>query len=153
MAKPEFIYETYIRASAEKIWAALTTPEFTRQYFFATDVESSWSVGSDVVYNYANGQPALKGQVLEIDPPRRLVFTFGVTWDEDLAREKASRVSIDIETSGEVCRLRLVHDEFAAHSKVLAEITHGWPVILASLKTLLETGEALPIAGHEKVAA
>lgn len=133
MAKPEFIYETYIRASAEKIWEALTAPEFTRQYFFATDVASDWSVGSDVVYNYANGQPAVKGQVLEIDPPRRLVFTFGVTWDDDLAREKASRVSIDIESSGKVCRLRVVHDQFAADSKVLTEITLAGVILVVGV--------------------
>lgn len=144
-ARPELVFETWIRAHAERIWTALTSAEFTSRYFFATRVESSWETGASVVYRLAaDGEPAVDGEVLEADPPRRLVLSWHVLHDAEAAGEAPSRVTFEIEEFGEQCRLRIIHDRFPADSVVPKLVTDGWPYVAASLKSLLETGEALP---------
>ena len=143
--KPEFIYETYIRASAEKVWEALTDPEFTRQYFHATAIESTWQVGAPVRYEGENGT-AVDGEVLEIVPGEKLSISWHVLYDDDAAREAPSRVTFSIEALAQQTKLRIVHDSFPEASVVFKRISQGWPWIIASLKSLLETGEALPDA-------
>ena len=143
MEAPEYVFETYIRAPAGDIWTALTSAEFTSRYFFATDVESSWEPGARVVYRL-DGEPAVEGEVLEADPPRRLVLTWHVLHDAEAAEEKPSRVTFRIDDLGSQCRLRIVHDRFPAESVVPGLIADGWPYVAASLKSLLETGEPLP---------
>ncbi|MCZ6710209.1 MAG: SRPBCC family protein [Gammaproteobacteria bacterium] len=143
--KPQFIYETYIRASAAQVWEALTSAEFTRQYFHATSIESTWEVGATVRYLSANGT-AVEGEVLEIVPGELLSISWHVLYDEDAAKETASRVTFSIEALNDQTKLRIVHDSFPAASVVFENIAQGWPWIIASLKTLLETGDALPDA-------
>ncbi len=153
MSRPEHIYEIYIRASAEAIWEAITTPAFTRQYFHAMDIDSTWETGAPVAFRSAEGQPSVEGRVIEARPPTRLSYTWRFLYDEELARERPSRVTYEIEDKGTVCRLRVSHDEFDPDSKVLAMISRGWAPILCSLKSLLETGEALAMdadAGTEE---
>jgi len=148
MTKPDFAYDTYIRTTPEKLWAALTEGEFTRRYFHATEVRSSWKVGDPVVYHDGSGKTVVDGEVLEAEPPRRLAITWKVYWSEALSAEPPSRVTFEIEASGEVCGLRVRHDRFEPGSQVFEEIRAGWPAILGSLKSLLETGQALPLAGN-----
>jgi len=143
--KPEFIYETYIRASAEKVWEALTNPEFTRQYFHATAIESTWQVGAPVRYEGDNGT-AVDGEVLEIVPGEKLSISWHVLYDEQALSEEPSRVTFSIEALNEQTKLRIVHDRFPSGSVVFESISQGWPWIIASLKSLLETGTALPVA-------
>ncbi len=143
--KPEFIYETYIRASAEKVWEALTDPEFTRQYFHATAIESTWRVGASVRYEGDNGT-AVEGEVLEIVPVEKLSISWHVLYDEEALSEEPSRVTFTIEALNEQTKLRIVHDRFPSGSVVFDSISQGWPWIIASLKSLLETGAALPAA-------
>ena len=145
MAGPELVFETFIRAPADRIWTALTSAEFTSRYFFATRVESTWETGADVVYrSTADGEPAVEGKVLEADPPHRLVLSWHVLHSAEAATEPPSRVTYEIEELSGRCRLRIVHDRFPADSVVPELVTDGWPYIAASLKSLLETGEALP---------
>lgn len=147
MASPDFIYETYIRATAEDVWKALTTAEFTAQYFHATCVESSWQAGDPVYYRYAEGGGvAVEGEVLEADPPHTLVISWHVLYDDAAKKEAPSRVAFQIEAMNEQTRLRIVHDRFPENSVVFDGIQSGWPWIIAGLKSLLETGEALPLA-------
>ena len=143
--KPEFIYETYIRASAEEVWKALTDPEFTRQYFHATAIQSTWEVGTPVRYEGDNGT-AVDGEVLEIVAGEKLSISWHVLYDEKALSEEPSRVTFSIETLNEQTKLRIVHDRFPSGSVVFEGISQGWPWIIASLKSLLETGTALPVA-------
>jgi uncharacterized protein YndB with AHSA1/START domain len=142
---PEFIYETYIRAPADKVWQALTSAEFTQQYFHATAIESTWKVGAPVRYTSQNGT-AVDGEVLEIVPGEVLRISWHVLYDDDAAKEAPSRVTFRIEALAEQTKLRIVHDRFPEGSVVFDNISTGWPWIIASLKSLLETGEALPAA-------
>jgi uncharacterized protein YndB with AHSA1/START domain len=142
MSKPEFVYTTYIETSAEKLWHALTDGDFTERYWFGHRVASDWKAGSP--YAFAKqGTPTIKGKVLISDPPRRLAYT----WDpcsEEAKREGTSRVTFDIEPRGNVTKLTVTHDELVEGGKTFRDISGGWPMVIASLKSLLETGHALP---------
>ncbi|MFQ5548168.1 MAG: SRPBCC family protein [Woeseia sp.] len=145
MTDTELIYETYIRASAERVWNALTSAEFTSQYFYGTHVESTWKPGAAVRYfNEPGGTVAVEGEVLEADPPNKLVISWHVLYDDDACTERPSRVSFYVEDLGEQTKLRIVHDDFPDDSVVPDSVRQGWPWIIAGLKSLLETGEALP---------
>ena len=148
MSKPEHVYETFIRAEANDIWEAITSAAFTRRYFHAMAVKSSWTPGAPVRFVYEDGRTGVEGEVLEADAPTRLVYTWRFVYDEELAKERPSRVAYDIEAMGGVCRLRVTHDDFDPDSKVLPMMSQGWSAILCSLKSLLETGEPLPLAGN-----
>ena len=150
---PVYVYETYIRAAPERIWQAITTAEFTRQYFHATNIQSSWNVGERVEFTYDDGTLVVEGEVLEIDEPRRLVYSWHVLYDPEARKERPSRVAYDIEPLGKVCRLRITHDDFDRDSVLYPAISQGWSAIVCSMKSLLETGEALEIAGNEEEAA
>jgi uncharacterized protein YndB with AHSA1/START domain len=159
MQKPEFVYTTYIRTTAERVWQALTDPAFTGRYW-GTTLTSDWSVGSTMTWEYAGVTMADPTQVvLESEPFRRLAYTwhkmtpeFGraVEFNDEyfarVAGERQSRVSFDIEPAGEAVKLTVVHDDFDPGSAILESVSAGWPWILSSLKSLLETDEALPAA-------
>jgi uncharacterized protein YndB with AHSA1/START domain len=155
MEKPKFVYVTYIQTTPETLWAALTDPEFTRQYWYGNSVESDWKVGSPVIYRM-RGQATDEGKVLLCDPPRLLAYTFHHLLDEEMRREPPSRVTFKIEQlasgpgpQGPAVRLTVTHEDFPADSKVFPEISTGWPSILSSLKTMLETGSALELTWSE----
>ena len=148
--KPEYIYETFIRTTPEKLWEGLTSAAFTRLYFHSTDVSSDWKVGSPVVYTGSDGTRIVEGEVLAVRRPELLSFSWRALWDEDLAAERHSRVTFEIEAMPDVCRLRVVHDDFDVGSKTYEQISQGWIGIICSLKTLLETGEPLALAGNEE---
>lgn len=141
MSKPSFVYVSYIRATPEEVWRALTDPAFTARYWAGTRVESDWAIGSPVRLVAPDGT-ADTGAVLVFDPPRRLSYTWHVGFGPFEA-EPDSRVTFEIETEGGDVKLTLTHDEFQAGSKVLEAVSTGWPSILSSLKTLVETGEPL----------
>lgn len=150
-AAPKFVYVTLIATTPEKLWVALTDPQFTLQYWFETAVESDWKVGSRVVYR-RKGEITDEGTVLQCDPPRVLSYTFHHLRLEEFRGEAPSRVTFEIESlgdgpgpKGEAVRLTVTHDQFAPESKLIGAISKGWPSILSGLKTLLETGKALPI--------
>jgi uncharacterized protein YndB with AHSA1/START domain len=149
MSGPSYVYEIIIGATADRIWQALTQGEFTRQYFHSTAVESDWQLGAEVIYRMPDGSDGVTGKVLEISRPNRLVITWRPLYDPDMAAESPSRVCFEIETLGPTCRLRVTHDQFEPGSLVYQQISQGWSAIVGSLKTLLETGRALPVAGNE----
>ncbi|MDJ0656931.1 MAG: SRPBCC family protein [Xanthomonadales bacterium] len=152
MSHPVHIYETFIRSTPDQIWKALTSSEFTRQYFHQCSVHSDWAEGSTVRYSDDSRDSIMEGRVLVSDPPRQLCYTWRFTYDPDLAAEGDSRVTFDIEPMGKVCRLRITHDWFDRENKTYEHISGGWAIILSSLKSLLETGQALPLAGNEDAA-
>lgn len=145
MNKNAFAYETYINAPKDRVWEALTNAEFTSQYFHATHVESTWEPGAPVNYRHsAGGDSAVEGKVIEADPPNKLAITWHVLYDEKAKTEEPSRVTFSLEETGGQTRLRIVHDRFPENTVLLDSISGGWPWILSSLKSLLETGQALP---------
>ncbi len=145
--KLEYAYETWIRASATEVWRALTDAAFTSQYFHATHVESTWEPGASVCYRYApGGDVAVEGQVLEARVPERLVITWHVRYDEEAIEEAPSKVAFELDERADQTRLRISHYDFPAASVVYAGISEGWPWIISSLKSLLETGQPLPLA-------
>lgn len=158
MSKPEFVYTTYIHTTPEQLWEALTDPSFTTRYWGAA-LESDWEEGSTITWVQGGVRVDHPEQVvLEADPPRRLSYrwhTFTSELGEALgideetraaaAAEPRSTVTFDIEPFGEMVKLTVVHGDFEPGSVVLDGIRQGWPAILSNLKTLLETGETLPV--------
>jgi uncharacterized protein YndB with AHSA1/START domain/DNA-binding transcriptional ArsR family regulator len=145
---PRHVYEIYIRTTPERLWRAITDPADTRRYYFGTEVQSDWKVGSRLVY-LDGGQVTLDCKILEIEPGHRLVHSFTMAYDPEMASERPSRVTWEIEKLGNACRLTLVHDEFDGETKTYREVEHGWAHILSGLKTLIETGR--PLVVEEKL--
>ena len=143
MQKSAFLYVTYIRTTQEKLWAALTQPEFTRQYFFGATLDSSWKPGAPWKMTLADGTLTDAGEVLEIDPPRRLVLKWRNEFKPEAHAEGYSRMTYLIEPGSHSMKLTVTHEIDKPASKLIASVSNGWPVILASLKSLLETGQAL----------
>jgi uncharacterized protein YndB with AHSA1/START domain len=144
MSKPEFVYVTYIETTPEKLWQALTSSEFSRQYWFGTELRTDWKVGSPFAL-VMNGTPTDVGEILEFDPPRRLSYTFTHVLNDELRNERPTIVVFVIEQHGRFAKLTLTHEGFAGAARLLDGISNGWPAILSSLKSLLETGTALAI--------
>jgi uncharacterized protein YndB with AHSA1/START domain len=143
MTSTEFVYITYIAAAQNRVWNALLQPEFTRQYWGHDNV-SDWKQGSMWEHRPAEGGAAkLIGKVLEIDPPRRLVLTWA--YPEDASNPSAhTRVTFELEPFDDMVRLTVRHDRLVPGSRMERGITAGWPRVLSSLKSLLETGKPLP---------
>ncbi|HZP78328.1 MAG TPA: SRPBCC family protein [Pseudolabrys sp.] len=152
MTGPNFVYVSYIRTTPEKLWQALTQSAFTRQYWFGHAVESDWKPGSAIRF-FAAGKCDVQGEVLASDPYRRLAYSWRVDFDEALRNEEPSRVSFDLEPVGPEVKLTVIHDQFGAGSKVYPGISNGWPMVLASLKSLLETGEPLAATSEAALCA
>ena len=144
MRKPEFVYVTYIETTAEKLWEALTSSEFSKRYWFNTELKSDWKVGSPFSL-VLNGKTTDVGEVLEADPPRRLSYSFRHILNEAARNERPTRVTFVLEPHGELVKLTLTHQDFAENSVILDGISKGWPAILSSLKSMLESGTALAI--------
>jgi len=144
MRKPEFVYVTYIETTPERLWEALTSSEFSRRYWWNTDVVSDWKVGSPFSL-VMDGTTTDAGIILEADPPRRLSYTFQHVATGEPAREPPSKVVFELERHGRLVKLTLTHEGFADGSRMLDGISKGWPAIMSSLKSLLESGRALDV--------
>jgi len=157
--RPEFVYTTYIRTTPERLWQALTEPAFTERYWEGVAFETDWNPGSTMTLVQKGVRIAHPDQVvLESDPFRRLSYTWHTYTPEwarvhglseelaaDLAKERRSKVSFDIEPLDDVVKLTVVHDDFDPDGKLVAMASQGWPRVLADLKTLLETGRLDPV--------
>ena len=126
------------------MWEALTSSEFSKRYWFGTEVRSNWKVGSPLAL-VTDGKTSDTGEILVADPPRRLSYTFKHELFEEMRDEPATKVVFTIEPFGEIVKLTVTHEGFAAGSKLLGAISNGWPAILSGLKSLLETGHAVTI--------
>ena len=144
MSKPEFIYTTYIETTAEKLWEALTSSEFSKRYWWGTSVISTWKVGAPFAL-VMDGKTTDAGEILEVDRPRRLSYTFHHMLSEAAKKERPSRVTFVIEPHGKLVKLTLTHEDFDEGSVVVDSVSKGWPAILSSLKSLLESGTPLVI--------
>jgi uncharacterized protein YndB with AHSA1/START domain len=142
-AATRFVYVTYIRCTPEKVWAALTQPEFTRQYWGETYQESDWKAGSPWRLMIPDGRVGDEGEIIESDPPRRLVVSWLNAFMPELRAEGATRVTYELEAMGASVKLTLIQESAVPDSKVIDAMSQGWPHLLASMKSLLETGEPL----------
>jgi uncharacterized protein YndB with AHSA1/START domain len=142
MSKPEFVYTTFIKTTPEKLWHALTDTGFTRSYWFGCSLSSDWKVGSRMHMD-RGGKVVNECVVLESDPPRRLSYSWHSIFDEEMKKERPSRVTFVLEPNGGAVKLTVTHEDFAEGSKVLPSISGGWPLVLSSLKSILETGQPL----------
>jgi uncharacterized protein YndB with AHSA1/START domain len=143
MAESRFVYVTYIRTTPEKLWQALMDPEFTRRYWCEVVFESEWKPGAFWRGLAPDGRVADSGEILEFDPPRRLVKTWRNEFKPELRAEGHSRMTFELEKAGESVKLTVIHEMDRPDSKLINAVAGGWPLILASLKSLLETGEPL----------
>lgn len=146
MTKPgsdQFIYVTFIRATPERLWSALTDPEFQKQYWYGMHQECDWKPGSSWRMVFEDGRTADAGEVLESDPPRRAVIRWRNEFREELKAEGASICVYDLEPVGDIVKLTITHTIERENSQFIQAVSGGWPRILSNLKTLLETGEVL----------
>jgi uncharacterized protein YndB with AHSA1/START domain len=143
MSKPEFVYVIYIETTPEKLWEALTNSEISKRYWDGTEVRSDWKVGSPFAL-VKDGKTYDTGEILAADPPRLLSYTFKHELFEEM-REPATKVVFTIEPSGKIVKLTVTHEDFVDGSKLLRAVSNGWPAILSSLKSLLETGHAFTV--------
>lgn len=139
------VYEIYIRTTPERLWEAITDRETRGKFQFGNRVDSDWALGSRVEMTTRDGDVLGDGEILEIDPPRRLITTMRARWGADVEAEGTSRVSWEIEPVGDSCRLLLTHDQLREGAN--DRLYGGWPMILSGLKTWLETGQVLTTPG------
>jgi uncharacterized protein YndB with AHSA1/START domain/DNA-binding transcriptional ArsR family regulator len=140
----EKVFEIYIRTTPQRLWEAITDPEIRAKYNFGAGVHSTWEVGAGIDMS-APDVPLGEGEILEVDPPRRLVHTMKALWSDEVRAEGFSRVSWDIEQIADSCRLTVVHDQLRDGAN--DQLYGGWPMILSGLKTWLETGQLLTTPG------
>jgi uncharacterized protein YndB with AHSA1/START domain len=142
----EKVYEIYIRTTPERLWEAITDGEIRAKYNFGSRAQSDWKPGSKIEMSSPNAQGLLgEGEVIEADPPRRLVHTMVALWSDEVKSEGSSRVTWEISAVGDSCCLTVTHDQLREGAN--NQLYGGWPMILSGLKTWLETGEKLTTPG------
>ena len=144
--KPAIVYTIYIASTPEKVWQALTSAEFSRQYFFGNSVEVDLRAGGAYIVRTPDGALHISGEVIECDPPRKLTVTFNVNWPDLVERLGPTLVTWEIEQAGEAVRLTLSQSQDRElGDDILSGGRSGWPAILSSLKSVLETGRPLVV--------
>ena len=146
MSNPEHVSVIYIKATRDKVWEALTSAEFTQQYFHHTQIRSDWEEGDSVTFYNQDQSIAVQGKVLIADKPDKLSYTWHVHYNPQAKLEEPSRVTYLLETVEDSTKLTLIHDQFPLQSVVYPQISEGWIAILCNLKTLLETESVMAIS-------
>ena len=141
MARSTFVYVTYIRTTPEKLWSALTDDaEFMKQYWFGVHCESQWTAGSEWKMVQGDDQVSDDGEIVEADPPRRLVIRWRHKSKPELTAEGESLCTMELEPGGGAVKLSITHTIEREPSKFIEAVSGGWPKIISNLKSLLETG-------------
>lgn len=143
MPRSTFVYVTYIRTTPEALWAALTDAEFMQQYWFGSHCESRWTAGSSWKNVYPDGRIADAGEIVEAEPPRRLVIRWRHQDKPELSAEGDSLCTMELEPCGPAVKLSITHTIEREPSKLIAAVSGGWPKVLSNLKSLLETGSTV----------
>jgi len=140
MAKSNFVYVTFIRTTPNKLWSALTEPEFMKQYWFGMHCESAFTIGSSWKLVNDKGEVWDAGEIIEADPPRRLVIRWEHQMRPELKAEGSSICTMELVPAGQAVRLTITHSIDREGSKLVEAVSGGWPKVLSNLKSLLETG-------------
>lgn len=140
MARSTFVYVTYIRTTPEKLWSALTDADSMKQYWFGNHCESQWTAGSPWKNVYPDGRITDVGEIVEADPPRRLVIRWRHQERAELRSEGESLCTMELESAGAAVKLSITHTIEREPSKLIDAVSGGWPKVLSNLKSLLETG-------------
>jgi uncharacterized protein YndB with AHSA1/START domain len=143
MSELEYVYVALIAAPPKKVWRALTTAEFTSQYWHSTRVRCDWSVGSRIEFLVDDDEIGCEGEILTHDPPRELAYTWSFPRNPETRGESPSRVTFRLDRLPQGTKLTVTHDRFPTESRMFPLISQGWPFVIAGLKTLLETGKAV----------
>jgi uncharacterized protein YndB with AHSA1/START domain/DNA-binding transcriptional ArsR family regulator len=144
--RPRHVFEVYIRTTPEQLWQAISDPAVTERYLHSSRVNSDWRPGERIAYSIAD-EVVVDGRIVEADAPRKLVTTWAFRRSPELRDDRPSRVTWQIEeVAPETCRLTLIHDDFARETRTFQSVKSGWPLVLSSLKSLLETGAALTVS-------
>jgi uncharacterized protein YndB with AHSA1/START domain len=144
--KPKTVYVTYIAATPQKVWQALTASEFTRQYFWERSIEIEPKRGGDFTLRLPDGRVNVRGKVIDYDPPRKLTVTWRVEWPQEFGKLPECLVSYEIAPAGDAVRLSMTESHsWDVPEAILSGGRVGWPAVLSSLKSLLETGKPLAI--------
>ena len=144
MARSTFVYVTYIRTTPEKLWSALTDDvAFMKQYWFGTHCESEWTPGSSWKMVYPDGRISDAGDIVEAEPPRRLVIRWQHENKSELKAEGESLCTVELEPIGTAVKLSITHTIERESSNLIVAVSGGWPKIISNLKSLLETGSAV----------
>src|SRR5262245_50932331 len=142
--KLDYRYQIYIAAPIGKVWKGLVDGEMTRHYVYGTRLEGVLKKGSSYAYVGDGDFKVVDGKILEVEPEKRLVMTWNAHWDDKVAKDRASRVTYHLSTVGpSTTKLGVVHDDFDDRTPTYVGSVEGWPLMLSSLKSLLETGKAL----------
>jgi uncharacterized protein YndB with AHSA1/START domain len=142
--KIEYTYDIYIGAPIGKVWKGLIDGDMTKHYVYGTRFESKLKKGAPYAFVGDGDFKVVAGEVLEVAPEKRLVITWSAHWDESVAKDRASRVTYELEPAGaSTTRLRVLHDDFDGPTATYTGSVEGWPLMLSSLKSLLETGKPL----------
>lgn len=143
MARSQFVYVTYIRTTPDKLWAALTTPEIMKDYWFGAVIETDWKAGSAWRMVYSDGRVSDSGEILEAVPGSLIVMKWRNEWRPELNAEGFAQCRIAIEPAGKVVKLTIEHTIERSPSKLIEAVSGGWPKIISNLKSLLETGSVV----------
>jgi uncharacterized protein YndB with AHSA1/START domain len=144
--KPLTVYTIYIVSTPDKVWQALTSAEFTRQYFFGFAIDAEPRAGGKFFLRYPDGGVHIGGEVLDWSPPRRFSCTWRVEGMKEFAGLPPSIVTYEIEQAGEAVRLTMTESHsWNIPETILAGGRAGWPAILSNLKSVLETGRTMRI--------
>jgi uncharacterized protein YndB with AHSA1/START domain len=135
-----FVYVTYIRTTPERLWSALTDPEFIKQYWFGMHCESEFTSGSSWKLVSGDGQVYDAGAIVEAEPTRRLVIRWQQQHKPELKAEGYSLCTMELEPSGTAVKLSITHTIEREPSQFIAAVSGGWPKVISNLKSLLETG-------------
>jgi len=142
-AESTFVYVTFIRTTPERLWSALTTNEFMKEYWFGVQFKTEWKAGAQWEMLYPDGRVTDAGEILEFDPPKRLVLKWRNEFKPELKAEGFGLCVIELAPISEAVKLTITHTIDRADSKLIEAVSGGWPRILSNLKSLLETGHVV----------
>jgi uncharacterized protein YndB with AHSA1/START domain len=140
-AQSRFVYVIFIRTTLERLWSALTSEDFMKEYWFEMHFKTEWKAGAQWQLLFPDGRVADTGEIVEWDPPKRLVLKWRNEFKPELKAEGYAQCTIELQPVSDAVKLTITHTMDCAGSKLIEAVSGGWPRILSNLKSLLETGQ------------
>jgi uncharacterized protein YndB with AHSA1/START domain len=141
MTRSSFVYVTYIRTTPENLWEALTDSQFVRKYWFGATIECGWKKGAPWKMLFPDGRVADTGEILEIDPPRRVVIRWHNEWKPEFKAEGLTGCTVELQPVDGAMKVTITHEIDRPESEFIKALSVAWPLTISNLKSLLETGE------------